>query len=112
MIALFLSQVSVRFILVETDSAFFALHLFKINICYLQPTAYVRVEVKTMFIAQILLCSSIAVKCIGIEDGAGMVSDIEICAKRLEAMVDDARETMPRFIVVSVDCKEVEGFAI
>lgn len=65
-----------------------------------------------MFIAQILLCSSIASKCIGIEDGAGMVSDIENCAERLEAMVNDARETMPRFFVVRVDCKEVEGIAI
>lgn len=65
-----------------------------------------------MFIAQLLLCSSIAAKCIGIEDETGLVSNVKACEKRLEEMVSDAREIMPLFIVVYVDCKEIEAIAV
>ena len=47
-----------------------------------------------MFIAQMLLCSSIAARCVGVEDNTGMVSN-EACEKRIEEMVNDAREIMP-----------------
>ena len=65
-----------------------------------------------MFIAQMLLCSSIAAKCIGVEDEAGLVLNIKACEKRIEEMVNDAREIMPLFTVVGVDCKEIEGLAV
>ena len=65
-----------------------------------------------MFIAQMLLCSSIAARCIGVEDKTGMVSDVKECEKRIEEMVIDAREMMPSFVVVHVDCKEIVGFAV
>ena len=65
-----------------------------------------------MFIAQMLLCSSIVARCIGVEDETGLVSNVAACEKRIEEMVSDAREIMPFFVVVHVDCKEVEGIAV
>ena len=65
-----------------------------------------------MFIAQMLLCSSILARCIGVEDETGMVSDVKACEKRIEEMVTDVRETMPSFVVVHIDCKEIVGFAV
>ena len=65
-----------------------------------------------MFIAQMLLCSSIAGRCIGFEDESGFVSNVAACEQRLEEMVSDAREIMPLFVVVHVDCKEVAGIAV
>ena len=65
-----------------------------------------------MFIAQMLLCSSIAARCIGFEDESGFVSNVAACEKRIEEMVSDAREIMPLFVVVHVDCKEVDGIAV
>ena len=65
-----------------------------------------------MFLAQLLLCSSIAAKCIGIEDETGLVSNVKACEKRIEEMVIDAREIMPLFVVVHVDCKEVDGISV
>ena len=65
-----------------------------------------------MFIAQLLLCSSIVARCIGVEDETGFVSDIKACEKRIEEMVSDAREIMPLFVVVHVDCRRMEGIAV
>ena len=65
-----------------------------------------------MFIAQMLLCSSIAAECIGVEDETGLVSNVAAREKRIEEMVSDAREIMPLFVVVHVDCKEVDGIAV
>ena len=65
-----------------------------------------------MFIAQLLLCSSIAARCIGVEDGTGLVLNVKACEKRIEKMVSDAREIMPLFVVVHVDCKRIEGIAV
>ena len=65
-----------------------------------------------MFSAQMLLCSSIAASCIGVEDKTGLVFHVAACEKRIEEMVSDAREIMPLFVVVHVDCKEVEGIAV
>ena len=65
-----------------------------------------------MFIAQMLLCSAIAAKCVGVEDETGLVSNVSACEKRIEEMVSDAREIMPLFVVVHVDCKEVDGISI
>ena len=65
-----------------------------------------------MFIAQMLLCSSIAARCIGVKDETGLISNVAACEKRIEEMVSDAREIMPLFIVVHVDCKEVDGIAV
>ncbi len=65
-----------------------------------------------MFIAQMLLCSSIVARCIGVEDETGLVSNVAACEKRIEEMVSDAREIMPLFVVVHADCKEVEGIAV
>ena len=44
-----------------------------------------------MFIAQMLLCSSIAAKCVGVEDETGLVSNVAACEKRIEEMVGDAQ---------------------
>ena len=65
-----------------------------------------------MFIAQLLLCSVIAARCIGVEDETGLVSSVKACEKRIEEMVSDAREIMPLFVVVHVDCKRIEGIAV
>ena len=65
-----------------------------------------------MFLAQMLLCSSIAARCVGFEDDTGLVSNVVACQKRIEEMVSDAREIMPLFSVVYVDCKEVDGIAV
>ena len=65
-----------------------------------------------MFIAQMLLCSSLAARCIGVEDDNGIVANVKACEKRIEEMVNDAREIMPLFVVVHVDCKEIKGFAV
>ena len=65
-----------------------------------------------MFIAQMLLSSSIAVRCIGVEDVTGLVSNVTACEKRIEEMVSDAREIMPLFVVVHVDCKKVNWIAV
>ena len=65
-----------------------------------------------MFVAQMLLCSSIVARCIGVEDQTGLVSDVKACEKRIEEMVIDAREIMPSFVVVHVDCREIVGFAV
>ena len=64
-----------------------------------------------MFIAQVLLCSAIAARCVGVEDDTGLVSNVKACEKRIEEMVSDARELMPLFFVVHVDCKRIEGMA-
>ena len=48
-----------------------------------------------MFIAQILLCSSIAATCVGVEDETGLISDVTACEKRIEEMVNEALEVMP-----------------
>lgn len=65
-----------------------------------------------MFIAQLLLCSAIAARCIGIEDETGLVSNVRACEKRIEEMVSDAREMMPLFVVVYVDCKEIDALSV
>ena len=65
-----------------------------------------------MFIAHLLLCSSLAASCIGIEDETGLVSNVKECEKRLEEMISDARDIMPFFVVVYVDCKEIEAMAV
>ena len=65
-----------------------------------------------MFLAQMLLCSSIAARCVGVEDETGLVSDFAACEKRIEQMASDAREIMPHFVVVFVGCKEVNGIAV
>ena len=65
-----------------------------------------------MFIAQMLLCSSLAARCIGVEDKTGLVTNVAACAKRIEEMVSDAREIMPFYVVVHVDCKVVDGVAV
>ena len=65
-----------------------------------------------MFIAQMLLCSSLAGQCVGLEDNTGVVASVKACEKRIEEMVNDALEIMPRFVVVHVDCKKVAGFSI
>ena len=95
------------------DSAFLASHLFKTNICDSRRKAhmYPYKEI-VMFIAQMLLCSSLAASCIGIEDENGLVSNVKACEKRLEEMISDAREIMPFFVVVYVDCKEIEAMAV
>ena len=65
-----------------------------------------------MFLAQMLLCSSIAARCIGVEDKTGVVLDVNACEKRIEEMVSDAREIMPSFVVVRVECREIKGFSV
>ena len=65
-----------------------------------------------MFLAQMVICSLAAARCFGIEDETGLVSNFYACEKRIEEMVNDALEIMPRFVVVHVDCKKIEAFAV
>ena len=111
-VALSTDPASVRANTVLTDSAYFAPRLIKINICSSGRAPYLCQEKDVMFIAQMLLCSSIVVRCIGVEDETGLVSNLKACEMRIEEMVNDAREIMPLFVVVHVDCKEVEGIAV
>ena len=65
-----------------------------------------------MFLAQMLLCSSIAARCVGFEDDTGLVSNVVACQKRIEEMVSDVQEIMPLFVVVHVGCKAVDGIKV
>ena len=65
-----------------------------------------------MFLAQMLLCSSIVARCVGFEDDTGLVSNVVACEKRIEEMVSDVQEIMPLFVVVHVGCKEVDGIKV
>ena len=58
-----------------------------------------------MFVAQMLLCSSIVAGCIGVEDETGLVPGVKALEKRIEEMVTDARETMQSLVVVCVYCE-------
>ena len=65
-----------------------------------------------MFLAQMLLCSLTVARCIGVEVEIGLIANVNTCEKRIEEMVNDAREISPFFVVVHVDCKEIKGFAV
>ncbi len=65
-----------------------------------------------MFLAQMLLFSLTAARCIGVEDEIGLVANVNACEKRKEAMVNEAREIIPFLVVVHVDCKVIKGFAV
>ena len=65
-----------------------------------------------MFVAEIILCSSIAGQCVGLEDRYKLNVDLVACEKRAEALVQDANEAMPQFFVAHTICKRVPGLAI
>ena len=64
-----------------------------------------------MFVAQIILCSSIVGQCIGFEDSGTYNLDINACEKRAEALAQDAGEAMPYFVIARTSCKKIPGFA-
>ncbi len=63
-----------------------------------------------MFIAQIILCSSIVAQCVGFEDRDKVNIDLVACEKRAEALVQDASKSMPQFVVARARCKKIPGF--
>ena len=64
-----------------------------------------------MFVAQIVICSSILGECVGFEDSTVKNIDRVMCEKRAEALVQDARMSMPYFVVAHTRCKKIPGFA-
>ena len=64
-----------------------------------------------MFVAQIILCSSIVGHCVGFEDSGIYNLDINACEKRVEALAQDAGQSMPHFVVARKNCKKIPGFA-
>ena len=65
-----------------------------------------------MFVAQIVLCSSIVGQCVGFEDRNNVNIDLVTCEKRAEALAQDASKSMPQFVVVGTRCKKIPGFAV
>ena len=65
-----------------------------------------------MFVAEIILCTSIAGQCIGLEDTYKLNADLVACEKRAEALVQDASKSMPQFFVAHTSCKRIPGLAI
>ena len=64
-----------------------------------------------MFVAQIILCSSIFGHCVGFEDRNIANIDLARCEKRAEALVQDASKSIPRFVVAHARCKKIPGLA-
>ena len=64
-----------------------------------------------MFIAQIILCSSIFGQCVGFEDRNITSVDLVACEKRAESLVQNASKSMPHFVVAHTRCKKIPGFA-
>ena len=64
-----------------------------------------------MFIAQIILCSSLLGKCVGFEDSNLVNIDLVTCEKRAEALVQDVSLSMPHFVVAHARCKKIPGFS-
>ena len=65
-----------------------------------------------MFVAQIILCSSIVGQCVGFEDRNKVNIDLVTCVKRAEALAQDASNSMPQFVVAGTRCKKIPVFAI
>ena len=65
-----------------------------------------------MFVAEIILCSSIVSQCVGLEDTYKLNVDLVACEKRAEALVQDASKSMPQFFVAHTSCKRIPGLAI
>ena len=65
-----------------------------------------------MFVAEIILCSSIAGQCVGLADRYKLNVDLVACEKRAEALVQDARKSMPELFVAHKSCKRIPGLAI
>lgn len=64
-----------------------------------------------MFVAQIILCSSIFGQCVGFEDKYRLNTDLVSCEKRAEALVRDASKSMPQFFAARTVCKKIPGLA-
>ena len=64
-----------------------------------------------MFVAQIILCSSIFGQCVGFEDRNTVNIDLNGCEKRAEALVQDASKSMPQLVVAHTRCKKIPGLA-
>ena len=67
---------------------------------------------KKMFLAQIILCSSLLGQCIGFEDRDKYSVDITDCEKRAEALAEDAGRSIPGVVLARTRCKKLPGFAI
>ena len=65
-----------------------------------------------MFLAQIILCSSLVGQCISFEDRDKYSVDITDCEKRAEALAEDAGRSIPGLVVARTRCKKLPGFAI
>ncbi len=64
-----------------------------------------------MFVAQIILCSSIYGQCVGFEDRNIANRNLVGCEKRVELLVQDASKSMPQFVVAHTRCKKIPGLA-
>jgi outer membrane murein-binding lipoprotein Lpp len=65
-----------------------------------------------MFLAQIILCSSLVGQCVGFEDIDEYSLNITDCEKRVEALAEDAGKSIPGLVVARKRCKKLPGFAI
>ena len=65
-----------------------------------------------MFVAQLLLCSAITSKCVGLQDDTRVVRDFSACEKRVEEMVTDARIFMPEYQVMYLGCTKLPGYSV
>ena len=59
-----------------------------------------------------LLCSSVVVRFIEVQDETGLVLSVTACEKRIRDMVSDSREIMLLLVVVHVDCSFVNGVSV
>ena len=65
-----------------------------------------------MFLAQIIICSSLAGQCISIEDRGKYSVDVTDCEKRAEALAEEAGRSIPGLVIARTRCKKLPGFAI
>ena len=65
-----------------------------------------------MFLAQIILCSSLVGQCVGFEVRDKYSLDITHCEKRAEALAEDAGRSITALVVARTRCKKLPGFAI
>ena len=65
-----------------------------------------------MFVAQIILCSSLMGQCVGFEDSGKYSLNLNACEKRAEALAQDAGKLIPHLVLAHTNCKKIRGFAL
>jgi len=65
-----------------------------------------------MFVAQIILCSSIFSHCVGFEDENKYSPDRLSCEKRIEVLIKEADQSLPQFVVARSNCRKIPGHAV